>query len=93
MNDHVEYYRQISNIFGNLSNQIYHLVEETPNKLIVHLIKKDQNINNLVINPEDIIQVEIYLSEINPKYMEKGLGLSYIPFEDKEDNQITPTNS
>lgn len=81
--DHVAFYRQIINEFGDLNNQIYYLVEETPYKLIVHLIKKNKTISNLVINPEDILQIEIDLSKTNSKYMEKGLGLSSLLGEQK----------
>jgi len=83
LNDHVAFYRQVINEFGNLNNQIYYLVEETPHKLIVHLIKKNKNINSLVINPEDILQIEIDLSKTNSKYMEKGLGLGSLLYEQK----------
>ena len=85
LNDHVAFYRQIINEFGDLNRQIYYLVEETPYKLIVHLIKKTENINNLVIDPEDILQVEIDLSETNTKYMERGLGLASLISDLKRD--------
>jgi len=83
LDDHVKFYKQVINEFGDLNKQIYYLVEETPHKLIVHLIKKNENINNLVINPEDILQVEIDLSQTNPKYMEKGLGLDSLLYDQK----------
>ena len=85
MKDHVAFYKQIISEFGDLNRQIYYLVEETPHKLIVHLIKKDENINNLVIDPEDILQVEIDLSPSNTNYMERGLGLGSLLCEQKRD--------
>ena len=85
LNDHVAFYKQIINEFGDLNRQIYYLLEETPYKLIVHLIKKNENINNLVIDPEDILQVEIDLSQTNTKYMERGLGLGSLLCDLKRD--------
>jgi hypothetical protein len=84
INEHVTYYKELINEFGDLSKQIYYLVEETPHKLIVHLIKKNQNIKNLIIDPENILQVQIDLSEANSKYMIKGLGLGSIIPEYKQ---------
>ena len=85
LKDHVAFYKQIIREFGDLNRQIYYLVEETPYKLIVHLIKKDENMNNLVIDPEDILQVEIDLSPSNTNYMERGLGLGSLLCEQKRD--------
>jgi len=85
LKDHVAFYKQIISEFGDLNRQIYYLVEETPYKLIVHLIKKDENMNNLVIDPEDILQVEIDLSPSNTNYMERGLGLGSLLCEQKRD--------
>lgn len=76
LKEHIDFYKQLIFEFGDLNRQIYYLVEETPHKLIVHLIKKNENINNLSIDPEDILQVEIDLSKTNPKYMKSGLGLN-----------------
>jgi hypothetical protein len=83
LNDHIAFYKELINEFGDLNNQIYYLVEENPYKLVVHLIKKDQNINNLVIDPGGILQVEIDLSKTNPKYMKKGLGLGALLYDQK----------
>lgn len=85
LNDHVAFYKELINEFGDLSKQIYYLVEETPHKLIVHLTKKNQNIKNLIIDPENILQVQIDLSETNSKYMIKGLGLGSITTEHKQE--------
>jgi len=85
LNDHVAFYKQIVNEFGDLNKQMYYLVEETPYKLIVHLIKKKEDIKNLAIDPKDILQVEIDLSKTNPKYIERGLGLGSLLCELKRD--------
>ncbi len=34
LNDHIAFYKHIINEFGDLNNQIYYLVEETPHKII-----------------------------------------------------------
>ena len=86
LKDHIAFYKQIVTEFGDLNHQIYYIVEETPHKVIVHLTKKNRAINNQNINPEDILQVEIYLSKENAKYMQNGLGLGSL-FGDEEREQ------
>lgn len=72
---HVAFYSQIVKEFGPLNFMIYKKVEEQPFRFVVHLIKKDEHIENQYINPANILVVKIDLSQKNSKYMDRGLGL------------------
>lgn len=81
MQDHINFYRQISGEFVSLNKTVYKTVKSTSDKLIVHLIKEADSPMNMDIDPIDILVVEIDLDPENPKYLAKGLGLGALVCE------------
>ena len=75
LDKHVAFYRQIVNDFGSLNPKIYHTVEASSLKFIVHLIKDNETVLNKDIGPADILVVEIDLFAKNKNYLDRGLGL------------------
>ena len=75
MKKHVDFYDHIVKEFGPLNDKIYKIEEVKSTKLIVHLIKKDESINNRLIDPSEILVVEIDILEPRSKYLSRGLGL------------------
>jgi len=84
LKEHVKFYDQILQEFGPLNPMIYKTIEEKPNRLVVHLIKADENIQNQNINPNEILVVKIDLSTKNPNYMDRSLGLGSLVCERKK---------
>lgn len=82
---HVAFYRQIIDEFGPLNATIYEKIEDTENRLVVHLVKKTESVLNKNVAPEDILVVKIDLSAKNPKYLSRGLGLGALVCEIKRD--------
>ena len=72
---HVAFYDHIIKEFGPLNDEIYEVVEVQSNKLIVQLIKENENIKNKSISPTEILMVEIDTDEDQPQYLSRGLGL------------------
>ena len=75
LNKHVEFYDYIINDFGQLNTMVYQKVEESPTKLIVHLIQSEESILNENIDPINILVVEIDIHAKNKEYLSRGLGL------------------
>ena len=75
LSKHVAFYRHTINEFGPLNLAVYEKVEESDSKLIVHLIKEDESINNQNIDPTEILSVEIDIHNDHPHYLTRGLGL------------------
>jgi hypothetical protein len=71
----VKFYEFIINDFGKLNTSIYKTVEETPTKLIVQLIKSNEQVINTKIDPANILVVEIDTHETDTEYLSRGLGL------------------
>ncbi len=84
MNDHVAFYNQIVKEFDPLNFIVYKKIEETPLKLVVHLIKKEEHIENKFIEPQNILLIEIALSEKDPKHIGKSIGLGSLICELKK---------
>jgi hypothetical protein len=82
---HIAFYRQIVNEFGPLNFLIYKTVEETHSRCVVHLIKKEQYIQNKNINPLEILVVKIDLSKNDKNFMPHGLGLGSLVCEQKKE--------
>jgi len=82
---HIAFYNQIIQEFGSLNFQTYKIVETSPSRLIVHLIKEKQHIQNKNINPLEILVVKIDLSEVDKNYMPHGLGLGSLVCEQKKE--------
>jgi hypothetical protein len=72
---HVAFYKFIIDDFDKLNPMVYKKVEETPTKLIVQLIKKDEFLANSNIDPANILVVEIDIHEHDNEYLSRGLGL------------------
>lgn len=72
--EHIAFYRQIIDEFGELQNLVFKEIESTETKLKVELIKKGYP---LVPEPapEDILVVEIDVQKNNPRYLSRGLGM------------------
>lgn len=72
--EHIAFYRQIIDEFGELQNLVFKEVESTETKLKVELIKKGYP---LVPEPapEDILVVEIDVQKNNLRYLSRGLGM------------------
>lgn len=83
INKHVNFYNHIIKEFGPLNKLTYKVTEESKRKLIVQLIKENESVLNQDIDPAEILVVEIDMSEDNPKYMERGLGLGALVCEDR----------
>ena len=72
--DHVAFYRQIIEEFGDVQDFIYKEEENSRTKLKVQLLKKGQT---LVPEPapDQILVIEIDVLEKEPKFLAKGLGM------------------
>lgn len=79
--DHINFYKQIHQDFGELKSAVYERVEEEPLRLVVYLIKKDQNILNRNIDPTEVLVLKMDLVAANPNYMRRGLGLGALVCE------------
>jgi hypothetical protein len=75
LEEHIKFYAMISEDFGQLKTIVYEKIEEKPLRLVVYLIKENENLLNKSINPAEILVVEMDLNEQNPKYLKLGLGL------------------
>ena len=84
LKDHVNFYSQIINEFGILSNIVYREIEIGPTSYIVHLIKKEDELNKNLILPEDILVVKIDLEKKDSRFMPHGLGLGSLLCEQRE---------
>jgi len=82
---HIAFYDQIIQEFGPLNFETYKIVEESPLRFVVHLIKEHQRIQNKNINPLNILVVKIDLSKDNKNYMPHGLGLGSLVCEQKKE--------
>lgn len=82
---HIAFYDHIIKEFGPLNSEIYKVVEVNLTKLIVHLIKKEENINNKSIDPTEILMVEIDTDENQPQYLSRGLGLGALACSIRKD--------
>jgi len=85
LKEHIAFYDHIIKEFGSLNNEIYEVVEVKPNKLIVNLIKKEENIINKSIDPTEILMVEIDTDEKQPEYLSRGLGLGALACSIRKD--------
>ena len=84
LKDHVNFYFQIINEFGLLSDIVYKEIEISPTTYIVHLIKKEDEVNENLIKPEDILVVKIDLVNKDSRFMPHGLGLGSLLCEQRE---------
>jgi hypothetical protein len=84
LQEHLKFYTMISEDFGLLKLVAYEIIEEGPHKLIVHLIKERESLQNKSINPSEILVVEIELDEKHPEFLKKGLGLGALICEAKK---------
>ena len=84
LEEHIKFYAMISEDFGQLNTIVYKKIEEKPLRLVVYLIKENENLLNKSINPAEILVVEMDLNEQNPKYLKQGLGLGALVCELKK---------
>ncbi len=84
LKEHTKFYAMISEDFGQLKTIVYEKIEEKPLRLVVYLIKKNENLLNKTINPAEILVVEMDLNEKNPKYLNRSLGLGALVCELKK---------
>ncbi len=84
LEEHIKFYAMISEDFGQLKTMVYEKIEEKPLRLVVYLIKENENLLNKSINPAETLVVEMDLNEQNPKYLKKGLGLGALVCELKK---------
>ncbi len=84
LKEHTKFYAMISEDFGQLKTIVYEKIEENPLRLVVYLIKKNENLLNKTINPAEILVVEMDLNEKNPKYLNRSLGLGALVCELKK---------
>ena len=80
---HLAFYRQIHQEFGPLNPVVYKVTEEKPLRLVVQLIREDQSTAQLYIDPANILVVKIDLSEKDPRFMDRGLGLGALVCTDR----------
>ena len=71
---HIAFYRQIIDEFGDLQNLVFREIESTETKLKVELLKKGYPLVPEP-SPEDILVVEIDVQKDNPRYLSRGLGM------------------
>ena len=81
LEEHIKFYAMITEDFGQLKNIVYEKIEEKPLRLVVYLIKENENLLNKSINPAEVLVVEMDLNEQNPKYLKLGLGLGALVCE------------
>lgn len=84
LNQHIEFYAMIANDFGRLKPIVYEKIEEKSLKLVVLLIKENESLSNKLINPSEVLMVEIDLNQENPKYLDRALGLGALICELKK---------
>ena len=84
LKEHTKFYAMISEDFGQMKTIVYKKIEEKPLRLIVYLIKENENLLNKTINPTEILVVEMDLNEKNPKYLNRSLGLGALVCELKK---------
>jgi len=84
LEEHIKFYAMITEDFGPLKNIVYEKIEEKPLRLVVYLIKENENLLNKSINPAEVLVVEMDLNEQNPKYLKLGLGLGPLVCESKK---------
>ncbi len=85
LQQHIEFYSMISKDFGQLKSIVYEKIEEKPLRLVVQLIKKGESLSNKLINPAEILVVEIDLNQKNPIYLNRALGLGALVCELKKE--------
>ena len=72
---HIDFYKHVIADFGVLNPEVYQVILEEKNKLIIHLIKAEESLDNQNIDPAEILTVEIDTHPDQPKYLSRGLGL------------------
>jgi len=72
--EHIAFYRQIIDEFGDMQDIIYKEVEYTDTRLKVELLKKGMPLVPEP-SPEDILVVQIDVLKDNPRYLSRGLGM------------------
>ncbi len=85
LKSHIAFYNQIVQEFGPLNFLTYETIETSASRLVVHLIKKDENIQNKNINPLNILVVKIDISKADKNYMPHGLGLGSLVCEQRKE--------
>ncbi|MEC7752802.1 hypothetical protein [Roseivirga sp. UBA1976] len=71
---HVAFYRQIIDEFGEIQETVYEVMESTPTKLKVQLLKKNTPFLPEP-SPENILVVEIDVQKNHPNRLARGLGM------------------
>ena len=85
MDKHVAFYQHVHADFEMLDPLVYETRTDTPEKLIVLLIKKGENHLNPSIDPANILVVELDFHSSKRTYLSRGLGLGALICErDKE---------
>ncbi len=84
VDQHVAFYTMISEDFGRLNPMVYKTIEEKPLRLVVHLVRENENLLNSHIDPNEILVVEIDLNAKNPKYLGRAMGLGALICELKK---------
>lgn len=85
LQQHIEFYSMISEDFGRLKSIVYKIIEEKPLRLVVQLIKEEENLLNKNIDPKEILMVEFDFNEKNPKLLNRALGLGALICELKKE--------
>ena len=72
--EHVSFYRQIIEEFGDVQKEVFKVEVSTDRKLKVQLLKKGVSFVPDP-SPEEILVVEIDLNQDQPEYLARGLGM------------------
>jgi len=81
---HIDFYSMVSKDFGQLKLDVYNKTEETPSRLVVHLIKENESLFNKKINPAEVLVVEMDFNKNGPTYLNKGIGVGALICELKK---------
>jgi len=84
LKSHIDFYSMISKDFGQLKLEVYKKTEENPSRLVVHLIKENENLFNKNIAPAEVLVVEMDFNKNKPSSLNKGIGLGALICELKK---------
>lgn len=81
ISDHINFYRTLKNNFGKVNTSIYKVIEDSENRLVVHLLKEGIPIVKQNVKPENVLIVQI---DMQGTKLKRGLGLGSLLCQMKE---------
>jgi hypothetical protein len=80
------WYVDAIDMFGPLSQEPLAVVEDAPNRLLVHLVRSDLGPRER-LDPLNIVVVELDVDVNDPRYLARGLGLGALACEARPDEE------